>query len=138
MNSNTRLSISRFVEHSRGQAWRYSENTSQTRCSMDTTPWPRSNSVAILSNEFHEIEPTVSTWNVEEKRRMTPTKRRNSKPIESRLMTLEIGQHRRHLFYVNTRISHHTRKHIRVERNTRGGPRSSSQREKPTNLVKPH
>lgn len=72
--------------------------------------------------------PTVSTWN-EEKRRMTPTKRRNSKPIESRLMTLEIGQHRRHLFYVNTRISHYTRKHIRVERNTRGGPRSSSQRE---------
>lgn len=72
------------------------------------------------------------------KRRMTPTKRRDSKPIESRLMTLEIGQHRRHLFYVNTRISHYTRKHIRVERNTRGGPRSSSQTEKPTNLVKSH
>lgn len=36
--------------------------------------------------------------------------------IESRLMTLDIGQHRQHLFYVNTRISHYTRKHIRTER----------------------
>ena len=58
--------------------------------------------------------------------------------IESRLMTLDIGQHREHLFYVNTRISHYTRKHIRTEREEHTRLSAVEFSERPTNLVKPH